>query len=749
MEITSEISSIIASAKEDFEKRFKETLVTDSLREIITKSVPANEVETKRLNDPEFREKFAKLLTPATREVIEKFENVGQFDTGNMLSSMVNSLGESVSLESTYRENCAVNDIRLDRVEGSVEAYIEQRFAGEAFSSPDIRRRAEENFKIVLSSEDAAGILEEIKDEVKTAIEETEDKNKLIEGTTKEIVDYKKEMAPPDDQYVNPEDGDAGSAEPNGEDGAATTEDEANTLGAEGEDDTSKENPTDDNSNTAPAEGSGDGTENTEDNEPNGEDAPKEPTASEGSEETPSAESASDDSDADTDSPDVDINEDLDAIGGEGGDTASGTDAGATDTLDLGDTSDAGAEPSTDGTDGLGDIGGSTEPAPAPAATEPAATPAPAQPQSAGIVINITGADLAKAKEALSIMTAEHFAAKIIPTHPRTLDEMELPNKTDLACEACTVVGDLKREFKIQGDSLRYGISQVGEAKSEEALRAKLGQLEEISTEAFKEADYIKDAMYRVGVSPDGLVNSKESTFAAAKNIIKMIAGTRVVTATPRPYDSVENVLANAFDVLQLRQECKYAEGEVDNDKANDLYSRESVFYRNIAALEDKPELKAQAEAVLDLTDAKFVKAMTPNFITDYKIKAHEVNVSKNANADINATITSRVEEKFEKLWGRKLNAEEKEIVQAVTSNQDCTNICPNPFEKFLVKLSKDASINQSTEAVKFNFTPEEKSNILFKAKIFTAFYKAAEAFDLVEKTDEYVIDDFCDKFGL
>lgn len=741
MEITSEISSIIASAKEDFEKRFKETLVTDSLREIITKSVPANEVETKRLNDPEFREKFAKLLTPATREVIEKFENVGQFDTGNMLSSMVNSLGESVSFESTYRENCAVNDIRLDRVEGSVEAYIEQRFAGESFSSPDVRRRAEENFKIVLSSEDAAGILEEIKDEVKTAIEETEDKNKLIEGTTKEIVDYKKEMAPPDDQYVNPEDGDAGSAEPNGEDGAATTEDEANTLGAEGEDDTSKENPTDDNSDTAPAEGSGDGTENTEDNEPNGEDTPKEPAASEGSEETQSTEPAGDNSgDADTDSPDVDINEGLDA----GGDTTSGTDAGATDTPDLGATGDVGTEPSTDGTDGLEDIGGSTEPA--PAATEPAT---PAQPQSAGIVINITGADLAKAKEALGIITAEHFAAKIIPTHPRTLDEMELPNKTDLACEACTVVGDLKHEFKVQGDSLRYGISQVGEAKSEEALRVKLGQLEEISSEAFKEADLIKDAMYRVGVSPDGLVNSKESTFAAAKNIIKMIAGTRVVTATPRPYDSVENVLANAFDVLQLRQECKYAEGEVDNEKANDLYSRESVFYRNIAALEDKPELKAQAEAVLDLTDAKFVKAMTPNFITDYKIKAYEVNVSKNENADINATITSRVEEKFEKLWGRKLNAEEREIVQAVTSNQDCTNICPNPFEKFLVKLSKDASINQSTEAVKFNFTPEEKSNILFKAKIFTAFYKAAEAFDLVEKTDEYVIDDFCDKFGL
>lgn len=210
MEITSEISSLISNAKEDFEKRFKECLVTDSLRQVITKSMPASEIETKRLNDPEFREKFNNILTPITREVIDKFENVGQFDTGNLFSSMVNSISESVSLESTYRENCAYNDIKLDRINSSVESYVENRFSDLKFSSTDIGKRAVENFKIILSTEDANDILEDIKDEVKTAIDETEDKNKLIEGTTKEIIDYKKEIAPPEDQYENPENPDVG-----------------------------------------------------------------------------------------------------------------------------------------------------------------------------------------------------------------------------------------------------------------------------------------------------------------------------------------------------------------------------------------------------------------------------------------------------------------------------------------------------------------------------------------------------------
>ena len=723
MEITSEISSLISNAKEDFEKRFKECLVTDSLRQVITKSMPASEIETKRLNDPEFREKFNNILTPITREVIDKFENVGQFDTGNLFSSMVNSISESVSLESTYRENCAYNDIRLDRIDSSVESYVENRFSDLKFSSTDIGKRAVENFKIILSTEDANDILEDIKDEVKTAIDETEDKNKLIEGTTKEIIDYKKEIAPPEDQYENPENPDAGeegqndNSESDKEMGAVSDQGEEQDTSTQTGDDTGeepqigKEQSESENNNETTNDQNIDETANQ--NPPT--DAGENPPVDNGETSGTTAED-------DLDSPEIDVNSEL-GIDGEADNDADINVEGNTDT-----------ETSTDSET-------TTEP-------EQNSKETPSQNQNSGIVINITGTDLAKAKESLSIKTAESFAMKTVPSHPRTFDEMKLPSVIDVASESCSVIGDINKEFNIQFDSLSYGIRHIGEAKSEEALRAKMDKLKSISTEAFKMAEGFKNSLYDIGLSSDGLVNSKENTFFCAANLIKMLAGTRKINDTVLPYNSTENVLANAFDVLQLRKECKFAAGEVDQSKADELYSREAMFYRNIAAIED-PELKKEAAAVIDLTDMKLEKALTTNFITDYKIKAWEVNVGKDANSKMNEVVTNRVKDSFEKLWGRELNDTEMEIIQAVTSGKDVTAIAPSPYEKFAIKLTKDAVFNaKSTEAVKFNLDANEKKNIMFKAKIYTTLVKACERFNILDANDEWAINEFCERLN-
>ena len=717
MEITSEISSLISNAKEDFEKRFKECLVTDSLRQVITKSMPASEIETKRLNDPEFREKFNNILTPITREVIDKFENVGQFDTGNLFSSMVNSISESVSLESTYRENCAYNDIRLDRIDSSVESYVENRFSDLKFSSTDIGKRAVENFKIILSTEDANDILEDIKDEVKTAIDETEDKNKLIEGTTKEIIDYKKEIAPPEDQYENPENPDAG------EEGQNDNSESGKEMGAVGDQGEEQDTSTQTGDNTGEEPQIGEEQPESENNNETTDDQNIDETANQNpptdaGENPPvdNGETSGSTAEDDLDSPEIDVNSEL-GIDGETDNDADINVEGNTDTETT-------AEP------------------------EQKSEKTPSQNQNSGIVINITGTDLAKAKESLSIKTAESFAMKTVPSHPRTFDEMKLPSVIDVASESCSVIGDINKEFNIQFDSLSYGIRQIGEAKSEEALRAKMDKLKSISTEAFKMAEGFKNSLYDIGLSSDGLVNSKENTFFCAANLIKMIAGTRKINDTVLPYNSTENVLANAFDVLQLRKECKFAAGEVDQSKADELYSREAMFYRNIAAIED-PELKKEAAAVIDLTDMKLEKALTTNFITDYKIKAWEVNVGKDANSKMNEVVTNRVKDSFEKLWGRELNDTEMEIIQAVTSGKDVTAIAPSPYEKFAIKLTKDAVFNaKSTEAVKFNLDANEKKNIMFKAKIYTTLVKACERFNILDANDEWAINEFCERLN-
>ena len=275
-----------------------------------------------------------------------------------------------------------------------------------------------------------------------------------------------------------------------------------------------------------------------------------------------------------------------------------------------------------------------------------------------------------------------------------------------------------------------------------------MDKLKSISTEAFKMAEGFKNSLYDIGLSSDGLVNSKENTFFCAANLIKMLAGTRKINDTVLPYNSTENVLANAFDVLQLRKECKFAAGEVDQSKADELYSREAMFYRNIAAIED-PELKKEAAAVIDLTDMKLEKALTTNFITDYKIKAWEVNVGKDANSKMNEVVTNRVKDSFEKLWGRELNDTEMEIIQAVTSGKDVTAIAPSPYEKFAIKLTKDAVFNaKSTEAVKFNLDANEKKNIMFKAKIYTTLVKACERFNILDANDEWTINEFCERLN-
>ncbi len=715
MKITGEMSAMVADARNNFEQRFKESLVTDSLRQVITKSMPASEVETKRLNDPEFREKFNNILSPITQEVIDKFQNVGQFDTGNLFSSMINSISDSVSLESQYRANCIFNDIEFDRITGSVEAAIAAKFEKNGFTSKDIGLRAVEDFKNVLSMEDAEDILDDIKNEVKSAIDETEDKNKLVEGTTKEIIDYKKEIAPPDDQYDNPE-------------------------GVEGD------NNEDDNAGETTDSDSSDDSENQE-NEVGESDNSDDGTEASENEETPKLDNEADQS--------GENQEDL----GSDGDTGETSDTG--ETPDVGNT-DAGDESAIDDADStdvnINDMSdGSEEPQTEPQAGEATgdapnengekeAEQSPSTSGNSGIVINITGADLVKAKEALSFKTAELYAREQVPTHPRLFDEMKLPNVEDMAAEACAVTGDLNKEFGINFDSLKYGIRQLRDAKSEEALIAKLDELKTISSKAFGLSNSYTNTLYDAGLSPDGLVDSRENTFFCAANVIKLIAGTRQISPEVQSFESDFGVLANAFDILQLRKECKNAVESVDQAKADELFARENLFYKNIATIDDK-DLRKQATAVIDMTDMKLEKTLTTNFITDYKIKAWEVNVGKNANKTMNETVTNRVKESFKKLWGRDLNESELEIVNAVTNNQDVTNIAPSPYEKFVIKLSKESLIDQSAESgpVKLRLTAEDKANIKFKAKLYTTLVKAVEHFGILDENDEWAITNFCE----
>ena len=158
-----------------------------------------------------------------------------------------------------------------------------------------------------------------------------------------------------------------------------------------------------------------------------------------------------------------------------------------------------------------------------------------------------------------------------------------------------------------------------------------------------------------------------------------------------------------------------------------------------------------QASAIIDLSQMNFKKAMSPNFITDYKIKVWEENIGDKSNIEINSEVCKRVEENFKKLWGRDLNDAEKQIIKATTQQDDVTEIVPTPYEKFLITMSKEAVLSHGSEdPVKgAGLTRDEKKDIEWKSRLMTTVYKAAESFGILKEDDKVNFQKFVNMVGM
>jgi hypothetical protein len=699
MGITNEVSTIIQSSREQFERAMTTSLTVDVLKNIVLRSIPAENAEVDKINNPKFRESFNRILNPITSNIIDKFQSVGQFDTGNLFTSMVTSIADSVSLESSFRTDSLeskflLNKIPVDKNKEWIQE-INKAYESLKFSNEDVKKRFGQNLKYIFSFEAGKKVIDDRKDEVKQSIDETESKNELVEGTLQEIADYKKEVAPPDDEYVdaeNPDDQAAANGEETGEEGNPEGDE---TLGEAG------------------------GEENPEGEAAAGEEAP--------------------------------LEEGGDPLEGEGDDLSSGEDdAGLND----------GGDPNLEG--GLDEESNLNTDELAPEDGTSVETEAGGK--KANVIININAAGgesspptqpkkslftkkaLNDIKKKLLLHTAESFAKAYVPIDEREFNDIALPDVKVMASEATNAVGDAKKEIGIRLLGAKYVIEKSATLSKEEKtiLTEKLNKLSSISNEALYLANTWGKSMEKLNITQNGVLNSDESTLFIARNIIsRFLTNTKSPNPIPLPYTSKENFLTNAFDILQLRQELTSQENP-PRPAVDDLISRENVFYHNVAKMDDS-ETKEKATAVIDLTDMVFKKALTANFITDWKIKSWEQNVGKDQK-DTNAEVKTRVEDKFEKLWQRPLNTEEKAIVAATTNNEDVTEIIPTPYEKFLIKLTKESVFDKSIEnnAPVSPLTAEENEVNRFKAKVFTTMLKSLEKFNLVDKYDLMEIDKFC-----
>lgn len=736
MDLNANSISKIEATKTAFEKAFKENLINDCFRNIVTKSIPLKEGEREKIDNPEFKDKFTTVLSDISKNMVDSFGHVGQFDTGNLFTSMVNSISESVSLESDYRQQKLINQIRLGKVNQdhvSLNIACENAFANtKSFENQDISKRFTQDMKYIMSIEAVDDVIERIKNDVKDAIEETEAKNELVEGTTQEIIDYKNEIAPPDDQYQDPdnppdENGTDDGTGINPEDTLADTSDDGLAGNTDENQDDEQLYDTDDGLGSDQTF-TGDNDMSTDENT----DAPADPSI------------GGDDGVVDN----GDVGKDNGAGGqidssevGENVEDVTTDDTGIEDTGD--DTSDMGTDDGTDGLDdgtGTDDMGttddmgmGSGE-----EGTTDSGAPGNNNSNSGGITININGANLGK--ENLNLYNARSLSEKRVPLHPRTFEAMELPDVNTLSSECVNAVGDVKAEMKIRLDGLKlatkqsHGISE----ESQSIINEKIDRYGAVIAESLSNADMYTKTLNNIGLTPQGLIRANENTFAIARNIIeRFVYHRKHVSPTVRPYTSKENVYSNAFDIVQLRQYCDRKDNP-DTTIVNDLESRENVFYHNMLNYNDE-NVKKEAYGIIDLSKMNFQKAISPNFITDYKIKVWEENIGDKSNIEINETVVKRVKDKFEKLWCRELNDDEMNIIKAITNQEDVTDVVPTPYEKFIITMSKESIMAHGCEdgVNGVSLSNEEKKNIEWKSRLMTTVYKTAEAFGLFDSYNE------------
>ena len=752
MDLNSNSISIIEKTKTDFEEQMKANMVNETFRTTCMKAIPLKDGELDKINNPEFKNKFSETLSEVSKELVNQFGNVAQFDTGNLFTSMVTSISDSVSLEADYRMNRLIQAIRLGKINQAdtveLNTAVYKAFENiHSFESKEVATKFANDMKFVMATEEANDVIERIKNDVKDAIEETEAKNDLVEGTTQEIIDYKTEIAPPDDEYQDPENPDANAE---GGDDLGTDD-----LGGEEDPDTALTDTSDDG-----MTGEGEDTDQIYEGEDDG--TGTEPTS---------------------DGTDLDGGDDLgtegdpdaaggDDLGGEGdnlsdmGDGTEGGDDLGGDGLNPEGEDGAGEIPGNDnavgGEDGVvdqGDVGKSVDD-PALDTPTPDAGAAPAEPavsdgnsnqNSGGITININGADLAKAKENLNLFSPRSLAEKRVPLHPQTFNNCKLPTVEELSAECVNAGEGVAAEMKLRMDGLKYATRQANlSEEANTAINEKIDSYGKIIGESLSRAKSFERTLESMGITPQGLIFSTENQLCIARNIInRFLTKRQFVSPTVRPYTSKENVFANAFDIVQLRQYVNSHEN-VRPAIVDDLFARENLFYHNMVNFND-PDVKEQASAIIDLSQMNFKKAMSPNFITDYKIKSWEINVGDKANKDINEEVVKRVKDKFEKLWLRELNADEMKIIRGAANQEDVTELTPTPYEKFMITMTKECLLSHGSEdpITGAKLTQDEKRNIEWKSRLMTTVYKTAEAFGAFNSDDNSNFEKFTNMVGM
>lgn len=246
-------------------------------------------------------------------------------------------------------------------------------------------------------------------------------------------------------------------------------------------------------------------------------------------------------------------------------------------------------------------------------------------------------------------------------------------------------------------------LGDIVEKERDEDLSKKFNDYRALATEALNDAELVRDTMDSLHVSPFGIedVNSPSNLLIGAKFYHLAKGDLKISHQTPKKHwEGLEDGIDAAFDLLTIKSAIRTAHANKDFDTvkglAPEVASRESVCYENLISIPDDDEKKTEIQNLLKLDELDFNPAdiVSPEFLTSIKIALDTTSVKTTkvdiSNEEANKAIHDRAKDRIEFITQHDITEEQDEIINAMIEGRDISDYAPTPFEKFVLKETKD-----------------------------------------------------------
>ena len=346
----------------------------------------------------------------------------------------------------------------------------------------------------------------------------------------------------------------------------------------------------------------------------------------------------------------------------------------------------------------------------------------------------------------------ENLGKVIVPLSPTKLDMIDVPKTNALACvyaKGSEGIDSLRSVVTARFDILEDIVNR----EHDEELTKKFDEYKKFAIESFDGAVDIQNSMAAIGITPYGLIDKEDpvSLYIGSKAHRYLSHDLSIKNKNPKKsFESLNDAIDAAFDIAILKDATRNSKTKDDLIALNkERASREDLFWNNIVGLDGDEEKKDQIKNILQFADLDIdTKALVD---TEYlnsiniALDTQKIPVPGKCENEIHEELFNNAKERIESFLGKDINGSQIDIIRAMIEGRDTSDYAPTTFEKFIIKLGTDEALEKNG-GKDFEIGQESAELIKNKAIILTAL----NAFvDKVNPMNEHDTKEFKEYIGL